>query len=147
MFVTQEGILERRQTMYPIDHINRYVSDVDEHVSFYEEVLAYELIGRGTKADGSAYAVLKGDRHELFVSERQGLDAGEQSLRHIGYSVDDVDGLLAKLKQAGRAGDGARIEVKECSRQLFLRDPDGNEVDIIQWTDKESFYAAERAGL
>jgi len=33
-----------------------------------------------------------------------------------------------------------QVVVKKYSRQLYIRDPDGFEIDLIQWTDKTGFY-------
>jgi len=123
-----------------IDHINRYVSSVEEHVSFYTRALGYELIDRGTKADGNEYAILRGCGHELFISEKPGCGQGERALRHLGYTVENVDSLLEELKGKGLAGREVEVIVKPYSRQFYLEDPDGNEIDFIQWTDKERFY-------
>ncbi|MBN2080491.1 MAG: VOC family protein [Spirochaetes bacterium] len=122
-----------------IDHINRYVSDVERHVAFYRDVLGYRLLDRGKKNDESDYAILQGDNHELFISEKSNCAPGN-SLRHIGYCVEDVDEILRKLKKMGLAGEDAAIIVKQYSRQLYIRDPDGLEIDLIQWTDKKGFY-------
>lgn len=127
-----------------IDHINRYVSDVEEHVAFYTRALGYTLLERGTKDDGNAYAVLEGHGHELFISEKPGCGAGERAMRHVGYAVEDAGALLADLKRKGLAGREVEVVVKPCSRQFYLEDPDGNEIDFIQWTDKESFYEEAR---
>lgn len=62
------------------------------------------------------------------------------SFRHIGYSIEDADFLLETLKDKGYADRECRIVVKQFSRQFYLRDPDGFEIDFIQWTDKEGFY-------
>ncbi len=123
-----------------IDHVNRYVTDLDRHVNFYTEALGYAVIGRGVKADGSGYAILKGHQHELFVSERPQGEVVEKTVRHIGYTVKDVGALLERLKEGGIAGEETEIIVKKFSRQFYLRDPDGNEIDCIEWTDKQGFY-------
>lgn len=125
---------------YPsIDHVNRHVTDVDEHIAFYREALGYEVMDSGIKRDGSKYAILGGLGHELFVSEAPCGGAMEAGIRHIGYTVADADTLLERLKEKGIAGGETEIIVKEYSRQFYLRDPDGNEIDFIQWTDKERF--------
>jgi len=123
-----------------IDHINRYVSSVEEHVSFYTRALGYELIDRGKKGDGKEYAILRGYEHELFISEAPGSMEPDRSLRHIGYAVENADKLLERLKGEGLAPLEREVIVKPYSRQFYLRDPDGNEIDLIQWTDKEAFY-------
>jgi uncharacterized membrane protein (UPF0127 family)/catechol 2,3-dioxygenase-like lactoylglutathione lyase family enzyme len=123
-----------------IDHVNRYVTDVDGQIAFCTEALGYKVIGRGIKGDGSAYAILKGHEHELFISERPQGEAVDKTVRHIGYAVADADALLQRLKETGVAGEETKIIVKEFSRQFYLNDPDGNEVDFIEWTDKRRFY-------
>lgn len=128
-----------------IDHINRHVSNVERHVDFYCSVLGYLLLDRGKKHDGSNYAILQGDGHELFISENADCLAGN-SVRHIGYLVANIDDTYRVLKERGLAGEDAGIIVKQYSRQLYVKDPDGHEIDLIQWTDKKGFYhdAAER---
>lgn len=123
-----------------IDHMNRYVSDVGEHVFFYTRALGYELIGRGTKGDGKEYAILRGYEHELFISEAPVPIGPDRSLRHTGYAVESADELLRRLKGEGLASVEQEVIVKPYSRQFYLKDPDGNEIDLIQWTDKETFY-------
>lgn len=123
-----------------IDHVNRYVTDLDRHVAFYMEALGYVVIGRGVKADGSGYAILRGREHELFISERPHDEAADKTVRHIGYAVEDVGILLERLKESGIAGEETEIVEEKFSRQFYLRDPDGNEIDFIEWTDKQGFY-------
>ena len=125
--------------MFPIDHVNRYVSDVDAFVAFYTKALGYRLLRKGTKANGQPYAILRGGGHELYLSQREGFtpDCGG-NFRHIGYAVADANSLLADLQARGLAPADTQIIVKPFSRQLYLKDPDGFEIDMIQWTDKES---------
>jgi len=123
-----------------VDHINRYVSNVDKFIDFYQSALDYKMIGKGIKQDGFRYAILQGTGHELFLSEKQGFAAANGNLRHIGYSVDNVDCILEKLKQQGFADKEKQVIVKDYSRQIYIKDPDGMEIDLIQWTDKQGFY-------
>lgn len=123
-----------------VDHINRYVSNVDKFIEFYQEVLDYQLIGRGTKQNGKSYAILQGQGHELFISEKDGFAEVKENLRHIGFSVDNIDKLLEELKQKGYIDCEQQPIIKPYSRQIYLKDPDGMEIDLIQWTNKKGFY-------
>lgn len=127
--------------MKAIDHLNRYVSNIDKFIDFYIDVLDYEIIDKGIKENGKNYAILKGDIHELFISENDNfiLDK-DQNFRHIGYSIENVDELLEKLKLKGYVEKEVEIIVKPFSRQFYIKDPDGFEIDLIQWTDKDKFY-------
>ncbi|WP_066498150.1 VOC family protein [Abyssisolibacter fermentans] len=127
--------------MYFIDHINRYVSNVDKFIVFYRDVLEYELIDKGIKTNGKRYAILKGRGHELFISEREDFTMEkEQNFRHIGYYVENADELFENLKLKGYIKKELEIIEKPFSRQFYIKDPDGFEIDLIQWTDKQRYY-------
>ena len=123
-----------------IDHINRYVSNVDKYVEFYQTLLDYRLIGLGVKQNGYKFAILQGHGHELFISEKDNFKALNENLRHIGYSVDNADMLLAELKLRGYVAVEQQVIIKQYSRQIYIKDPDGMEIDLIEWTDKQGFY-------
>ncbi len=124
-----------------VDHLNRYVSDVEKFIDFYQGALGYVLIDRGLKANGKNYAILKEHGHELFISEKEDFARERESnFRHIGYGVENADELLEALKIKGYVEKDREIIVKPFSRQFYLKDPDGFEVDLIQWTDKQGFY-------
>ena len=129
--------------MPAVDHLNRHVSNVDKFIQFYCTALGYRLLTRGVKANGKPYAILQGDGHELFLSEKDGFTSDtEHNFRHIGYAVADADATLADLKRKGFVEQSREIIVKPYSRQVYIQDPDGFEIDLIQWTDKEGFYAS-----
>lgn len=124
-----------------IDHINRYVSDTDIFVNFYQNALGYELIDQGIKSNGKKYAILKGSGHELFISEKDNFAIDEISnFRHIGYSVNNVKELLEQMITSGYIENETKIIVKQFSKQFYIKDPDGFEIDLIEWTNKANFY-------
>lgn len=127
--------------MKAIDHINRYVSDVEKFVDFYKDVLEYEVIDSGKKGNGKNYAILKGDSHELFISEKEDfINEKDTNFRHIGYFIENVEELMETMKSRGYVDKDQKIIVKPFSKQFYVRDPDGFEIDLIQWTDKQGFY-------
>lgn len=129
-----------KPTGLSIDHLNRYVSDVGMFIEFYSKALDYELIDKGSKDNGKPYAILRGDGHELFISEKDDYTHLDSNFRHIGYSVENADRTLQRLKSLGIMAEDYEIIVKPYSRQFYVTDPDGFEIDFIQWTDKEGFY-------
>lgn len=127
--------------MFPLDHLNRYVKSVDASVEFYHEALGYSLLRRGLKANGKAFAILSGKGHELFISEKEGLEPETLcNFRHIGYAVEGVAALLAACKAKGIVESERELIIKPYSRQFYIQDPDGFQIDLIEWTDKQGFY-------
>ena len=123
------------------DHINRYVSDVDAFVSFYTDALGFVLLDKGVKRDGKNYAILKSDEMEMFLSEKDGFEFEDSgNFRHIGFRVDNAQIFLSSLKAKGYAPLETQLIIKAFSRQFYLKDPDGFDVDFIEWTDKDQFY-------
>lgn len=124
-----------------VDHINRYVSDVDASVSFYTDALGFVLLDKGIKQNGKNYAILKSDGLEMFISEKDGFEFEDSiNFRHIGFRVDNAGILLSSLKAKGYAPLETQLIIKAFSKQFYLKDPDGSDLDFIEWTDKERFY-------
>lgn len=130
----------RKEPMF-LDHINRYVSDVDTLISFYTDALGFTLLDRGVKKNGKKYAILQQGGIEMFISETETFASEPgRNFRHIGFRVENAGRLLADLKERGFIGREVQLIVKAFSRQFYMKDPDGFELDFIEWTDKAGFY-------
>lgn len=124
-----------------VDHINRYVSNVEAMLIFYTDALGFKVLDRGIKADGKNYAILNGAGIELFISEKDDFAFDpEANLRHLGFTVDDAGVKLRSLKEKGYVPKDTQLIIKAYSRQFYMKDPDGFTLDFIQWTDKMGFY-------
>ena len=117
-------------------HTCMRVRDVDASLRFYE-ALGFER--RGKLDFGSAYNIYMGvpgdgDTLELTVNSDQdeAYDLGN-GYGHIALTVDDLDGLLAKLAEQGIEPEkapyspGGREEYRIC----FVSDPDGYRIELI----------------
>ncbi len=122
------------------DHINRYVSDVEALISFYTDALGFTVLDKGVKRDGQNYAILQSGGLEMFISEKDGFAFDESNFRHFGFRVDSAEPLLSALKAKGYAPLETPLIVKAYSKQFYIKDPDGFELDFIEWTDKDRFY-------
>jgi lactoylglutathione lyase len=113
------------------------VRDIDASLRFYE-LLGYER--RGKLRFETAYNVYlglpgDGDTLELTVNvgREEAYDLGE-GYNHIALTVDDLDGLLAQLADAGVQPEkppyapGGREEI---GRICFVADPDGYRIELI----------------
>ena len=111
------------------------------HVVFYRDLLGFQEAGR--IFNGAAAALTSGrTHHELLliqVGEAPGpLQGRRRGLYHVGIKVgDNLDELrVAKreLEQAGVTIEG--MSDHTVSQSLYLRDPDGNEVELYVDADE-----------
>jgi methylmalonyl-CoA/ethylmalonyl-CoA epimerase len=93
-----------------IDHIGIAVEDLDASLALYERDYAMRLVHRETVAEQGVEAVLLdvGENHvELLAATGPDTPVGRflakkgPGMHHVAYQVDDIEGALAALKQAG----------------------------------------------
>ena len=124
-----------------LGHVVFYVKDLERSRAFYRDLLGFNEVGR--IFNGAAAALTSGrTHHELLliqVGEAPGPFQGRRlGLYHIGIKVgDSLDVLRAAkkdLEQAGVTIDGMSDHTE--SQSLYLRDPDGNEVELYVDADE-----------
>ena len=106
--------------MVGINHVALAVGDVDEAVEFYGRIFELELRGR---VRGMAFL----DMGDQFLALAEGDDPVADRRRHFGLVVDDSGRVRRALQEAG-------VEV-EPSRGLRFRDPWGNLVEVVQYSE------------
>lgn len=106
--------------MVGINHIALAVGDVDEAVEFYGRIFELELRGRGRRM-----AFL--DMGDQFLALAESDDPVADRQRHFGLVVDDRGSVRKALEEAG-------VEI-EPSRGLRFRDPWGNLVEVVQYSE------------
>jgi len=112
------------------------VADVDESVTFYVEMLAFEVLERF----GPAIAILRRGDLELWVAGPpssaarpmpDGRTPGPGGWGRFVIAVDDLDAEVAALR-----GRGAVFRNDVVSgpggRQILLEDPSGNVVELFE---------------
>lgn len=124
-----------------LGHVVFYVKNLEASLAFCRDLLGFKEVGR--IFDGAAAALTSGrTHHELLliqVGEAPGPPTGRRrGLYHIGSKVgDSLDELRAakhELEQAGIEIEG--MSDHTVSQSLYLRDPDGNEVELYVDADE-----------
>lgn len=150
-------------------HMGLQVSDLDRSVAFYRDTLGFEVIfAWNPQADyiremvgypdadiHAAILRLPGTDVVLELLDYRNVDRTPVDTRtanpgtaHIAFGVDDLDGLYAELQARGVRSVSPpvtpTIGPNQGGRAVYLLDPDGIRVELIQ--SKRSFaeYAAER---
>lgn len=124
-----------------LGHVVFYVRNLQQSLSFYRDLLGFKEVGRIFQ--GQAAALTSGrTHHELLliqVGDAPGPPSGRRrGLYHIGIKVGDS---LDELRQAKRELEEAGISIDgmsdhTVSQSLYLRDPDGNEVELYVDADE-----------
>ena len=124
-----------------LGHVVFYVKNLDRSLGFYRDLLGFKEVGR--IFNGSAAALTSGrTHHELLliqVGDAPGPPQGHRrGLYHIGIKVGDS---LDELRQAKRELEQAGIPIDgmsdhTVSQSLYLKDPDGNEVELYVDADE-----------
>ena len=113
-----------------IDHVGVAITDLDEAIGLYEATFEMPLVYRETVEEQGVEAALLdvGDGHvellrPLAAETPVGkfIDRSGPGLHHVAYRVDDIDGVLRRLADAGveLIDTEARIGIRG-SRVAFL---------------------------
>ena len=103
-----------------INHVALEVGDLEEALAFYRRLFELELRGR---VPGMAFV----DMGDQFLALSEGRDDGPDRHRHFGLVVDDREEVRRRLEEAG-------AEIVP-TRGLRFRDPWGNNVEVVQYSD------------
>jgi len=132
-----------------IGHVHLKVADLERSVAFYSGVLGFEVRQRmGSRA---AFLAAGGYHHHIGLNtwESQGGSPpppGTTGLYHVAVRYPSRASLadaLRRLVAAGVALDGAADH--GVSEALYLRDPDGNGLELY-WDRPEALWPTDRDG-
>jgi methylmalonyl-CoA/ethylmalonyl-CoA epimerase len=127
-----------------IEHVALAVADLDDAIAFYREVWGLEVAHRQTvEGDGVEEAMLPlGESNLQLVSPTRPdstvarwLERRGEGLHHIAYEVDDLEGVLAKLKASGAQLIDERPRPGGGGHQVAFVHPKGNHgllVELVQ---------------
>jgi catechol 2,3-dioxygenase-like lactoylglutathione lyase family enzyme len=113
-----------------LDHCSVLITDIERSRRFYGGVLGLREIGRPRTFDFRVVWYDLGDMHiHLLLKDKP----DTISPRHFALRVKDVAAARHYFKDQGVAVDETtRIPGAD---RFFIRDPDGNRIEIIQWLE------------
>ncbi len=119
-----------------IGHVHLKVADLDRAIAFYRDVIGLEVMQR--YGPGAAFLSAGGYHHHLGLNTWESRGAtppppGHTGLYHTAFLFPDRKALaqaLARVVRAGIALDGAADH--GVSEAIYLRDPDGNGVELYR---------------
>lgn len=132
-----------------IGHIHLKVSDLDRSIEFYRDVLGFELTQR--YGSGAAFLSAGGYHHHIGLNTWESAGGPQPAANATGlYHFAILYPDRKALAEAYRRLIGDRIELEGAadhgvSEALYLRDPDGNGVELY-WDRPESEWPRDESG-
>jgi catechol 2,3-dioxygenase len=132
-----------------IGHVHLKVADLDRALAFYSGVLGFELMQKyGTQA---AFVSAGGYHHHIGLNTWESLGGTPPPPGHTGLfhtailypTRRDLADALRRLMEAKIPLDGASDH--GVSQALYLRDPDGNGVELY-WDRPEAEWPRDASG-
>jgi lactoylglutathione lyase len=117
-------------------HTRMRVSDLDQTIRFYAEVLGLEVIERKTSPRGSQLAFLKVPNSEELIELTSFPPSGpvkvQEDLVHLAFQVESLDETMTSLNAMGVKVTDGPTQTSSGSRFIFIDAPDGYEVELIE---------------
>jgi len=134
-----------------IGHVHLKVADIDRSLGFYRDVLGFEVTQR--MGDGAVFLSAGGYHHHLGLNTWDSLGGSPPpraatGLYHLAIRYPDRPALadaFRRLREAGIPLEGAADH--GVSEALYLRDPDGNGVELYRDRPREDWPKAEDGTL
>jgi lactoylglutathione lyase len=117
-------------------HTRMRVTDMDQTIAFYTNVLGLEVLERKVSPRGSHLAFLRVPNSEELIELCSFPPSGpvkvQEDLVHLAFQIENLDATIAALRQQGiRITDGP-TKTSSGSRFIFIDAPDGYEVELIE---------------
>ena len=141
------------------NHLGHCVSDLTRSRRFYEELLGFEVERELHPPDDPSSTLLRLPkplgmtalylRRDGLVLELLHFASGAQPAReramnepgltHVSVSVDDIDGVCARVALYG----GQVLADTDIGHGIFIRDPDGQLLELLPMSYREHLDAAD----
>jgi len=122
-----------------IHHVAIICADYERSKDFYTRILGLSILNENYRADRDSFkldlSLPDGAQLELFsipgAPERPSYPEA-QGLRHLAFSVDDIEQVSAFLTNSGITVEAIRIDEYTNKKFTFFSDPDGLPLELYQ---------------
>ena len=126
------------------EHVGMTCSDLDRTIAFYCDLLGLELALRKSNERGEiAFLDTGSGMLEIAcplaqIARSRDVPPHEAGMRHLTFAFDNVDEMAARLQAAGLElleGPRPAFFTEMIQRVVFVRDPDGIIVELVERAD------------
>ena len=122
-----------------LEHANLTVRDLDAMVAFLTTAFPDFVIRREGLNEGRRWMHLGTNDTYLALNEATAVPAepwvpysGKPGSNHLGYEVDDVDGLRSRMTVAGYR-DTTYPNAHPHRKRVYFADPEGNDWEFVEY--------------
>lgn len=116
-----------------INHLVLRVRDINRSIPFYQDVLGMQIVGR--MGDAGVFFKFTDNHHDLALfalgSQAQGPFEQQVGMYHFALEVGTLEELQAARDELVRVGALVGMSDHGVSKSLYIKDPDGNEIEIL----------------
>ncbi len=117
-------------------HTRMRVSDMNQTIKFYTDVLGLEVLERKTSPRGSHLAFLKVPNSEELIELCSFPPSGpvkvQEDLVHLAFEVDNLDETIRTMNAKQIKITDGPTRSSSGSRFIFIDAPDGYEIELIE---------------
>jgi catechol 2,3-dioxygenase-like lactoylglutathione lyase family enzyme len=116
--------------MIDLHHVHLFASDLDASVAWWREMLGAEVAFDGTFG-GARNVFLRVGRGRLHLYDQPPREGAGDAIHHVGIRVNDLAGLVARMKAGGIA---FRNDIREFGwwRYVMCPAPDGVLLELFE---------------
>ena len=122
-----------------VNHIAIICSDYAKSLEFYTEVLGCEVICEEYREERQSRRTALSLNGSYLIELFTFPDSPERpsypealGLRHLAFSVDDVEAVIAELDSKGIVHEPLRIDTVHNEKTVFVHDPDKLPIEFVE---------------
>lgn len=135
-----------------LGHVAIRIKDVDTMLDYYTNGLGLQEAFRINNDDGSLRIAF------LHIADKQYLelclggdvrsdfdDAKTLGVRHISFTVENIEKFKTEAESRGVVFDSEILKLRDNNLTLFLFDPEGNKLEIVQTSEDSPHWQFEKS--